>query len=258
MAKYDAILPAGGQIDPEFAKLVGTASKALIEIDGKTILERTLDALEESGLVGRKVVIGEADVRAHPSMAKADIVLDHGETGPDNIYRGLHALMESENPPEKVIIITTDLPLIAADQITRFVNACPPDRDVTVPLIRKGTYETRFPNSGNTYITLKDDSWTTGGIFLMNARSMMNIKPNIDSVFANRKSKLGMVKLLGAGFLFKFLTKTLTVPDVEKKILSMLGCTGAAVLDAPVELGYDIDYQNDYDYLMNMPEKDAR
>ena len=51
-------------------------------------------------------------------------------------------------------------------------------------------------------------------------------------------------------FLVKYLTKTLTVRDVEAKIEAMLGCSGSAVLNSPPELAYDIDDLGDYDYTM--------
>ena len=38
MAGFDVVIPAGGEIDPGFAKVVGTKSKALIKFNDKTVL----------------------------------------------------------------------------------------------------------------------------------------------------------------------------------------------------------------------------
>lgn len=60
-----------------------------------------------------------------------------------------------------------------------------------------------------------------------------------------------MAKLLGPGFVLKWLTKRLTLVDVEAKIMNVLGCSGAAVTGSAPELAFDIDYKDDYDYAVS-------
>jgi hypothetical protein len=57
-----------------------------------------------------------------------------------------------------------------------------------------------------------------------------------------------MAKLLGPVFVCKFLMKQLTIADLERKITSLLRCSGKAILDSPPELAYDIDDEEDYIY----------
>jgi GTP:adenosylcobinamide-phosphate guanylyltransferase len=250
VSAYDAILPAGGLIDPEFAEKVGTPNKALIQLGGQTILARTLDALRASGRVREAVVIGTPEVLQHDDARGADRTLPAGGSGPDNILTGLKSLTSGPNPPEKVMIVTTDLPFISGAVINRFLDRCPTDRDICLPLITKAEYQARFPNSSSTFVPLKDNVWTAGCAYVVDVRAFQTALPHIEKVFANRKSKLGMAKLLGPIFLVKFLTKTLTVPDIERKIERMLGCTGSAILNSPPELAYDIDALDDYEYAL--------
>jgi molybdopterin-guanine dinucleotide biosynthesis protein A len=246
--RYDAILPAGGRIDPDFAARVGTDVKALIQFEGQTILARTLEALRGTGIVGRTVVIGPEEVQAHAVSCGADHALDEATTGPDNIFRGLDCLLQSERRPEHVLLVTTDLPFLTPDLIHRFVQSCPADTDFCVPLIRKTEYDARFPGSSATFVRLKDDAWTTGCAYIINVDALLRARMHIDRVFANRKSKAGMARLLGPSFVFKWLTGRLTLRDVEAKIKSLLDSTGAAVTGSPPELAYDIDYLDDYEY----------
>lgn len=248
MTTYDAILPAGGRIDPEFAKQVGTDVKALIRFEDRSILERTLAALKGTGWVGRTIVIGGPEVHRSEGGRMADALLEEGSSGPDNILRGLRYLLAQPNPPSKVLVVTTDLPFLTPSLLDRFIELCPKDRDICVPLISRREWDARFPSSTATFVKLADGEWTTGCAYLIDVRALQNAMPQIERVFANRKSPIGMAKLLGPAFLAKFLTKRLTVADVEKKIQSMLGCTGAAVRNAPPELSYDIDYADDYEY----------
>jgi len=70
----------------------------------------------------------------------------------------------------------------------------------------------------------------------------------IERVFQNRKSKIGMARILGLKFVYGYLTQSLTVSDVEAKVKDVLKCSAAAVPGSPPELAFDIDYQEDYHY----------
>lgn len=249
MPTYDAILPAGGKIDPDFAKIAGVEYKALIDFGGKTLLGIAIDAMKESGVVRSTVVIGPEEVRNHPDAQQATFCLEQGKTGPENMFLGLNKLLEQKEPPKKVLLVNTDLPFLTAKTVADFIARCP-DRDICVPLIRWSDFDKHFPGTEATFVKLRDDSWTTGAVFLLEVEAMKRAKPHIDRVFENRKSKTGMAKLLGPVFVLKMLTKRLTLPDVEAKIVSILGCTAAAITDSPPELHLDIDFLDDYEYAM--------
>lgn len=248
MATYDAILPAGGRIEPPFSDAVGTTSKALIQIGGKTILAGTLQALRDSGAVGRTVVIGTQEVLDHPDAQLASHRLPEGASGPDNIFRGLDLLLESGDPPSRVLIVTTDLPFLDGKIIQRYLGLVSETKHISVPLIREHEYNARFPGTEAMFVKLADGSFTTGCAYVIDVKALQKARPHIERVFENRKSKVGMAKLLGAGFLIKLLTKRLSLGDVEKKIQSMLGVSGAAVQGSPPELAFDVDYLEDYEY----------
>ena len=247
MTTYDAILPAGGELDAEFAAKVGTKNKALIRFGDETILERTIRALRESGRIRRIAVIGPPEVHAVVE-GKVEVLLPVGATGPDNIMRGLEALAKQPDPPHKVAVCTTDLPFLDGPLIARFIDSCPTSVAITLPVIRKEQYQTRFPNSLSTFIPLKDGVWTAGCLYLLDVQALRDAKPYIDKIFEVRKSKVGMAKLLGPAFVCKFLMKQLTVADLEKKIESLLKCSGKAIMNSPPELAYDIDDDEDYRY----------
>lgn len=245
---YDVILPAGGTIPGDFAAKVGTNKKPLIQINGCTVLQSTIEALRESNLIRKIVLIGSQEVLEHPSSQLADVQILEGSTGPENIYKGLAELTNGDEPPEKILICTTDLPFLTPDLIRDFVSKCPKDRDFCVPLVGEADFNRRFPGTQAMFVNLKDAAWTTGCIYMANVKPLLAAKPYIERVFEQRKSKLGMAKLLGLGFVFKYLTKQMTVDDVEKKIVSLLGCSGAAVRGCAPEFSFDIDYLEDYEY----------
>lgn len=245
---FDVILPAGGTIDATFAAEVGTQSKALIPFEGETLLARTLRALRDSGRINRSILVGTPEVLQHPDAQLADLRYEAGTSGPDTILKGLKHLIALPNPPQKILIVTADLPFLSPKVIQDFLDLCPNDRDVCVPLISAKQYADRFPGSGATFIPLREESWTAGCAYVMDVKAFQNAMPHLERVFAVRKSKIGMIKLLGPMFLVKYLTKTLTLRDVERKITSLLQCSGSPVQGAPAELAYDIDDFEDYSY----------
>jgi GTP:adenosylcobinamide-phosphate guanylyltransferase len=246
---YDAIIPAGGEIDPDFAQLAGTNNKALIPIQGQTVLERIVTALRDSGRIRRVAVTGPKSVHESPGGRMADLLLEPGFSGPDNIMRGLEALSR-ENAPDKVVVVTSDLPFLTSSIVKRFLDACPTDKDICLPLIGRDEYEARFPGSTSTFVKLKDGSWTAGCMYLLDVRALRQAKPYIDKIFEVRKSKIGMARLLGPAFLYRFITKSLTINDLEMKIESMLKCKGTAMKGCPPELAFDLDYTDDYEYAL--------
>lgn len=254
MSTFDAIVPAGGTIDTAFAALVGTDQKALIKLGERTILHAVLQALRESGMIRNIVVVGSPEVQAK-ARDFAAIGLDPGNSGPDNIFRGLDKLNETVSDLDRVLIVTCDLPFLTGDAVKKYIAVCPLDVDICVPIIDEPAFHGSYPGTSSTFVQTKDGTFTMGGMFLMNARHMPQIRSAIERVFAKRKSKLGMAMLIGPTFIFKFLTKTLTIRDLENKIQSMLGCTGKAVRGAPAELAYDVDDLEDFVYAAKLVEK---
>lgn len=249
---YDVILPAGGRVDPTLAAEAGTDVKALIRFGEETILARTIRVLRESGLARRIVVAGSEAAQQEARAIGADHAIAEANTGPENIFNGLKWLRSQPDPPSKVMVVTTDLPFLTADLLQRFVDLCPTDRAISVPLISRAEWNARFPGSTAMFVQLGDGEWTTGCAYLIDAEALERSMPQIEKVFAQRKSKLGMAKLLGPVFAYRFLTKSLTVPQIEAKIQSMLGCSGAAVRGAPPELAYDIDDLEDYSFALKV------
>lgn len=246
-ALLDAILPAGGRLPAELAQKVGTEVKALIEIDGKPLLGHVLDAVKGSGKVRRIVLIGGPEVQS-AFADQVDFVLEEATTGPDNMYNGLEKLMQADAPPTRVLLATTDLPYIRKEHIEQLIAMSPEDRNIVVPLVHRSDFEAEYPGTSSTFVKLKDGEFTLGGMFLMDAAAMARMKPHVAAVFNQRKSKLGMARLLGLNFVVRYFTHSLALSDIEAKIVSLLQCSGKAVPGAPVQFAYDIDDWEDYSY----------
>ena len=248
-AGVDVILPAGGRIAGEFAQDAGAAIKALIRLNGETQLARTIAALRETGRARRILVVGahrDADLQA--AAAHADALLPEGETGPDNIFRALDYLRSDGRPPRSVLIVTTDLPFVTSTALSGFLDRCPPDADLCIPVIARAAYEARFPGSENEFVRLADGQWTIGGAFLVRPDALQKSRTQLGRVFAARKSQMAMARLLGPLFIARFALRRLAVAHIERRCSQILGVRGVAVRGCAPELAFDIDQPNEYRY----------
>lgn len=246
--RVNIVLPAGGRISGEFAQTAGVEIKTLIRLNGTTILRRTLEVLRETGRAERIVVIGPEEALAEAREGGADATLPEGATGPENIFHGIEWAGRQGGRAERLLIATTDLPFLTAEAITAFLDACPPEADIAVPIISKEAFERQYPGSVNTYTPLRDGLVTPGCVFLVNPETLRRNQHHIESMFVSRKSELAMARRIGLPFILRYLTRRLTIAHIEKRCQEILGCVGVAVRNAPPELAFDIDLPVEYEY----------
>jgi hypothetical protein len=243
----DAILPAGGRIAGDSAAEAGTDVKALIEIDGHKLIDRAISELRAVDAVDRIVVIGPTDLAG----CAADVVLPERDTGPGNIFRGLDWLGENRSGAKRVLILTTDLPVITTRAINGFLDACPNDVDICVPVIRREEFETQFPGCTSTYVKLKGGDWTLGCAFLVDPNAVAENRTHIERIFNARKGQPAMARLLGPLMIARFMTRRLEIRHIEDRCRRIMGCSGAAVLGCDPALAFDIEEVRDLRYARN-------
>jgi hypothetical protein len=166
-----------------------------------------------------------------------------------NVMMGLQELKSLGNVSNRVLIITMDLPYLETKLIDQFLDLCP-DVDLAVPLISKEEYLDRFPSATGTFAKLIDGEWTVGCAYLFKPDVFIKALPKIEQVVANRKSVPKLAGILGLGFLWKVMTRSISVPEVVAKIEGVIGCKIAAVQMGPAEFAFDVDDIPDYEYAL--------
>jgi molybdopterin-guanine dinucleotide biosynthesis protein A len=246
----DAVLPAGGRISGAFAEEAGAEIKALIRLDGNTLLEQVIGALRETDRVRRIVVVGPGELKE--AAAEADRLEPEGDGGIENLLRGLEWLRQANGGiyPDRVLISATDLPFLTSEAVSQFMDACPDQADVCIPAFLRAEVEARFPGSPAEYVRLGQEEWGTGSVFLFNPTVLAANREHIEDAFAARKNPFDMLKLLGPAFITKFLTRRLTVEDIEQRVRKIFGCSGAAIRGCSPELAFDIDVPEEYRYAL--------
>ena len=249
MERYDVVLPSGGRIDDHFARVALTPYKSLIKVQDYMIGFKVLEAVNDSNRLGRIMLVAPKEVQDAFGIRVPNKLNDTGDLA-KNIAMAIRELKSMGDCTSRVAIITTDLPYLEGKNIQAFLDACPDDADICVPLISKEEYLDRFPSASGTFVKLRDGEWTLGCIYLMKPDVYLKILPEVERVVANRKKKLAMAKLLGGGFVWKVLTKAITSTEVARKVETILGCRVALIKGGPCEFAFDIDDIVDYEYAL--------
>lgn len=225
--------------------------KALLKIEGRTLLETVLNAVWCTGRVREVVVVGSPFLRYWVDRAGERLVTEKLEAH-ENLIAGLQAVAHYP----RVLYITSDLPFVTAEAINRFIDSCPADASLCYAIVRRERFDARFPNSPSTYARLKDGEFVAGCAMMVEPAALLERAEWIRSVAQRRKSLWRLALLAGFTVLWKFATRQLTVADVERRAEQLLGIRCRAVECDP-ELAYDIDTPQEYEYAWRLTNAGA-
>jgi len=240
--KLDALVTAGGRIDGEFAAAVGVELKALIELGGRTVLDRVLTALRDSGRVERIVVVGPAELEKGADFSGVERLEDAGSLA-ENFLAGMRHWRDSEF----VLCCTSDLPFITGQAICDFLDRCPPEADLCYGVVTERDLRAAFPESRSMLIPLGGERVTGTGVFRFRPAAVLANEGAIHRVTEARKNRWAMVRLLGWGFLLRLKFNRLTIPVIERRVSQILGCPCQAILGVAPAFAFDLDKLVDWE-----------
>lgn len=210
---------------------------------------KVLEAVNDSGRLNKVILVAPKEVQDAYGIRVPTKLNETGDLT-KNIAMAIRELKSTGEITPRIVILTTDLPYIEGKNIQAFLDACPETADICAPLVTKEEYLDRFPSASGTFVKLRGEQVTLGCIYLIKPDVFLKILPEVEKVVANRKNVLKMAKLLGAGFAWKVITKSVTVDEVVRKVETILGCRISLVRGGPAEFAFDIDDINDYEYAL--------
>jgi GTP:adenosylcobinamide-phosphate guanylyltransferase len=247
LGKIDrALVLAGSRTasDP-VAAYAGVSQKALIELGGRTLLERVLGALREAGIDRLAVSASDPGVCDLARRRGAQVLA--AETGPSlSVRRGIEAL------GTPVLITTADHALLRPEWIVAFVASAPPDADICVLLARRDVVEAAAPGTKRTYLRFADGDWSGCNLFLVRTERGLAAIDLWRQVEADRKKPWRIVRKLGAATLLRYLMGRLTLPEAIARMGRLCGVR-AAVVPSPFGLAaVDVDKPADLDLVRQL------
>jgi CTP:molybdopterin cytidylyltransferase MocA len=237
----NAVILAGsrGRVDP-VAAYAGVAHKALIELEGETLLARVARALEEAGCAPVVVSTGDAEVAAEAERLGCRVL--PSAPGPSaSVAEALAAL------GAPLLVTTADHALLEAGWVRRFVADTPAGADVAVLLARRDVIEAALPGTRRTYLRFADGDWSGCNLFLLATARAAGAIDLWRLVEADRKRPWRIVRRFGLRTLASYLRGRLTLARAVQRLGELAAVRAAAVASPAGLAAVDVDKPADLD-----------
>jgi hypothetical protein len=166
-------------------------------------------------------------------------------------------LKEVNPAAQKALLASSDIPLITTEIVRGFIEECGPlDADVYYAFVEEKTMEARFPNSKRTFVPFKGGRYSGGDVVLADISAPS--KTDIDlfrDLTSSRKNYLQQAKLLGLGFIIRFLLRMMTVTEAAQRISKIINLEAHGVDTRFAELGMDLDKPHQYEMIKAILEE---
>lgn len=245
MTETDVVILAGADNHGPLKECADEPYEALISINGHPMVEYVVQAVLRSRYVKRVVVVGpkeELEPVVGPQVYK---VVERGRDMVENILLGIEALQPITG---KVLLVTSDIPLISPEAIDDFLERCTSHQaDVYYPIVRREANEEKYPGVRRTYVHLKEGVFTGGNMALLDPDVIRRCYQTIEQAVIMRKKPLQLSRLLGVKFIVKLLLRRLSIHEIEDRVHHKLGFVGRGIISPYPEVGIDVDKPSDLD-----------
>lgn len=239
---FNALVLAGTKEKGPLEIAENVDNKALIMLDSRPMIDYIVDALNSSENIDRILVVGPKN-ELHPYIGKkVDEILNPGNSILGNMEIGLNFFNSADN----LLLLSSDIPLITSEAIDEFLEICTKRKAyIGYPIITKEYIVKKYPETERTYVKMKEGIFCGGNIVFFKPEVFFQKKKLIKELFDNRKATWKYVKILGLKFILKFLFKTLTLEEVEKRVTDIIGYNSIAAMISYPEIMIDLDKPSD-------------
>jgi molybdopterin-guanine dinucleotide biosynthesis protein A len=253
----DCIITAGGNPepgDPLYPYTQGN-SKALLDMNGRTMLERVVDALQESQYVEEIVIIGLGSDLGMQFRRPVHHLPDQGGLV-SNAIAGIDWLIENRPEATEFLGCSADIPLISGNMVDAYIDSCRPfDQAFYYILVTKETMESRFPGSNRTFVKLRDADVAGGDVVIMRFDIALANRKLWEQMANARKHAWQIARAVGLRVLLKLLIRRLSVADIEATSARLIGSPVKVVFEQHAEMAMDADKPHQVELLRSELER---
>jgi CTP:molybdopterin cytidylyltransferase MocA len=243
---FKALVLAGsrGGVDP-VAAYAGVAHKALVRLQGQTLLARVVGALRAAGAAQVAVVSSHLEVRVEAARLGVE-ALDEAAGPSLSVKAGAAAV------GTPLLVTTADHALLQAAWVERFLLDVPVGTDVAALIAARAIVEAAAPGTQRTWLKLADGHWSGCNLFYLANDRALGVVDLWRRVEAERKRPWRMAQILGAGMLLRYAAGQLSLTDAAARLGKLAGVR-AAIVETPFGLAsVDVDKPADLDLVRRM------
>lgn len=236
-----AIILAGGYA-PARPGADARQYEALLAIGGQPMVSRVEAVLAACCWLERIVIAGPVAALSVLEFSARTTIVASGATMLDSFGLALQAL----DTKEAVLVVTVDIPLVTVAAVEDFVRqARNSQADLCYPVVRMEQVNAVFPGSQRTSVTLREGVFTGGNVIWVQPAIVPRCLAFAEKVMQRRKQPWALCRLLGIGFLLRFLCGWLGLVQIERRLQLLLGIKGRVIISAYAELAVDADKASD-------------
>lgn len=240
---YTALVLAGsrGPEDP-VAQASGVEEKCLAPLQGKTMLEWVLDALDGSATVEKFAVSASKPELVAPQLEPRTAKLLSAAGSPAQSV--LKAAEELDAYP--LLIVTADNPLLTPARIDAFCAAASQsEAEICAGLVPSAVIKAAFPESRRTYLRFKDERYSGANLFALRSEAALAAVSFWRKVEADRKKPWKVVQAFGSGSLLDFALNRMTLEQAFARAAEKIGVPAAPIRLEEAEAAVDVDRPED-------------
>jgi GTP:adenosylcobinamide-phosphate guanylyltransferase len=247
----DCIITAGGvpQAEDLLYEYTQGKPKALLEMNGRTMLERVVDALQASSQIEEIVVVGLGSDMGQTFQRPVHHLPDQGSLI-GNALAGIDWVLQRKPDTQAVMVSSADIPLLTGAIVDAVVEMCQPfNHGLYYNFITKETMEARFPGSNRTFTKLKGVEVAGGDLGIIQPAVMTENAALWEALSNARKHAWQIARQVGIMVLLKLLTRQLSIADIEQLAERLTGLPAKVVLNPYAEAGMDGDKPHQIDMI---------
>jgi GTP:adenosylcobinamide-phosphate guanylyltransferase len=237
-----ALVLAGSRAEGDaLAVQAGVSHKALIDIGGRSMLQRVVSALAASPEVARVVVaIERPDIVSSLEECGKPLISLQAGAGPS---ASVEAALKAEGVP--LLVTTADHPLLQPQWIREFLEGVPGEADVAVALARRETVQAAAPQTQRTYLKFADGDYSGCNLFLFRTTVADGVVRLWKEMEADRKRPLALLQRLGVRYALRYRLGRLTLGEALERLAELSGTRLAAVTLGDGRAAVDVDKAED-------------
>ncbi len=241
--KVNALILAGADKSD-----LGTNIKALLDVNGKSMIEYIIEKLRQCDFIEHIAVVGCADKLNHLIDRGVDYIVEGQGSIIENAIKGVNKLGKEK----EVLVCTSDIPMITHQAIADFVQTSQQTgAALCYPVVEKHQNEQKFSGIVRTYVTLKEGAFTGGNLFYIHAEVPKKCSEKAQQIISYRKNPFKMAKVLGVGILIRLALKRLSLEQAQKRFSKIFKIDARVIVSTYPELANDVDKPSDLEYATN-------
>ncbi len=249
----DAYIPAGrGEVLGNYKVLLdaaGVDNKALIDLNGKPMINYVIEALDKSRYIRSITIFGLTSDEIDIETTKPLAFSEGGDTTFNTLKKALNYFQYKEDKPEYILTASCDIPMITYEMIDNICEKVCLDDDIE--LYYNTVWHSRiaelYPEVTKVPLKLKEGDLVFGDIhiFSVDVLDKGDRLCTVNRIMMNRKNFGAVIKFLSIKYFLKYLIRQLTLKDAGTRIMKVFDLKAGFLLCNIPEVCADLDYAKD-------------